>query len=87
MYAVGGNVIKAIEMLQYEKKSSNFIPSRGFRIISEDDLPDDNHVAAKSTNAKVRVRTKGNGKAEMLILQELKYSLDFIRKFNEGLIK
>jgi hypothetical protein len=82
-----GNVVKAIENLKNEKRSSAFIPSRGFRRITEEDLPDDTSGDKKASESKERTRTRGNGKAEMLRLVELKHSLDFIRDFNRGVQK
>ena len=79
-----GNVVKAIENLKNEKRSSSFIPSRGFRRITEEDLPDDTPGDKKASESKERTRTRGSGKAEMLRLVELKHSLDFIRDFNRG---
>jgi hypothetical protein len=71
-----------------DKIETTRIPSRGFRKITDADLPDDldaeDHQTKAATKSQ-RSRLRRNDKIELWKLMELKHSLQFIRKFNSGL--
>jgi hypothetical protein len=83
----GGSVKQTIKFLT-EKCEKIKIPSKGFRSITDADLPDDvdddEHVKGELTSQCRRPRR--NDKAELWKLMKLKNSLDFIKTFNSGTI-
>ena len=105
----GGSVNKAIQCLsgenshkfrskkgaKEEKKIS--IPSRGFRRITDADLPDDLEpddlnlqrkltAPAKAQRQRVRARPRRNDKGQLWKLMQLKHSLEFVKSFNKGIV-
>lgn len=86
----GGDVLKAIEYLRqnHDGDKKKIIPSRGFRRINDDDIPDDDSSDEEPIRKKMRYhRTRNTGKNDLSRLIELEHSLEFIKNFNKGLMK
>ena len=105
----GGSVNKAIQCLSGEnshkfrskkgakEKKKISIPSRGFRRITDADLPDDLEpddlnlqrkltAPAKTQRQRVRARPRRNDKGQLWKLMHLKHSLEFVKSFNKGIV-
>lgn len=83
--AGGGDVLKAIKYISRKDIRKTIIPSRGFRKIDDEDIPDDSDTTDDEPMRKrVRLGTRGTRNTEISRLLELKYSLAFIRDFNSG---
>ena len=78
--ASGDDVQKAIEKIVTKSSDKPFIPSKGFRRITDDDLPDDESYSTSSSRV-----SKGRTTNEIPKLLNLKHTLEFIRDFNKGI--
>jgi len=91
--AAGGVVINACEQIRRkrEEKTDIQIPSLSFRkILADEDLPDDRDEGSEEEINNSRKRgeqrsmTRRNDRSELLKLQEMKHTMEFIQDFNEG---
>ena len=79
----GGNVAQAVNLLR-STMDRKAIPSRSFRKVTDDDLPDDIDLDSKPAASARRVRTRRNDDTELWKLKELKHTVEFIKEFNRG---
>jgi len=82
----GGNILDAIDQIRQDDEVKKDIPSLYFRRITDEELPNDRDEELESRGKLGgRVMSRRNDRSDLLKLQELSNTVQFIEAYNEGL--